>query len=328
MNNPQIRISRKVATVPIIAGQFAYVDLPRQYDYESVFLRINGGLQVTTNCTSVRAEAPCQSLARIELVADGKNTLDSIPGHMACFGNYDRPGITAGARATTPPTAATVATYQVEAGIALDFAMPKGLEPKDSNFRTSQLSLFQLRLTFGNAIDNFVPGAGVAVYNGLNVDVFTQEVIELKGADGSFSMPIALKKRSYQEIVVSGNNNGLEVKLPAGNLITDVLTRAEGNVTAGEPSATMLNNVIAKSGEDYRLNLSAANLRMKNNLDFGQILAGYYIHNPMALGPAEEHITCGWDVAGQLEPKMVYDTLSGANFKLFVATTELILARK
>jgi len=325
MNNPQIRLSRKVQTVPVVAGGFAYVDLPRQYDYESVLLRVYGGLQVTVNGTAVRAENPCQTLARIELVADGKNTLDSIPGHMAVFGNVQRPGLQQGARFTTPATNFTVATYQVEAIIALDFAMPRGLNPKDTNFRTSQLSLFQLRLTFGAAGDNFV--GGTMNYSAMNVDVSTQETIEFKGADGKFSMPIALKKRSYQEVSYTASNSNLEVKLPAGNLIANVVTRAEGNVTAAEPSATQLNNLIAKSGEDYRLNLAAANLRAKNNLDYGSVLAGYYFHDPLAIGHALQHITCAWDVAGQLEPKMVYDAVGTANTKLFIATTELILAR-
>lgn len=325
MNNPQIRISRKVATIPVVAGGFSLTDLPRQYDYESLFLRINGGLQVTVLATSVRAEAPLQTIARVEVVADGKNTLVSVPGHAAAFGNLRRKANQSGARVATPPSGVAVATYQVEGNIAIDFASVGGIRPKDTNFRTSQLSLFQLRLTFGAAGDNFV--GGTVAFSSMNVDVYTQELIELPNPnDKTYSSPIALRKQSYQEVTLAAANTNQEIFLPAGNLIAGILLRAEGKTTAGEPDATMLNNITVKAGEDYRLNLAAANLRAKNNLDYGAVTAGYYIHNPMALGEALECMTCAWDVSNQAQPKVVIDTTGGANQKLQVVTTELIMA--
>lgn len=327
MPRPQYRILRKIATVPVVAGNFATVDLPRDYDYETIFLRIAGGLQVTTNCTSVRAEAPCQSVPRVTVIADGKNNIFSAPFWFASLGSYDRDLLSAGARATTPPTAATVATYQVEAIGAIDLMTVDGERTKDSNFRSSALSLFQLQLQFGNAIDNFVPGAGVVVFNNLNVDVFVQQLVEMPAADGSYTAPLALKKVSYQELAIAASNANQEIRLPAGNLIKAVVFRGEGAVTAGEPAIGVFNNIQLAAGIDVRVNLAAANLRAKNNADYGQLTAGYYVADLTSKGRAPISLTELWDVTGAAEPKAIIDVVGGANVKMQAVVTEYIFAR-
>jgi hypothetical protein len=230
-----------------------------------------------------------------------------------------------GARVTTPPSNFTVATYTVEALIPIDFANVPGLRPKDSAFRTSALQLFQLALTFGNAGDCFV--GGTMNFSSMNVDVFSQELIERRGKGGGFSMPAFLKKTSFQQINVAAANTALGIDLPAGNRIGRVIIRAAGDVTAGEPSATVLAGVIAKNGEDYRCNLPAALLRGKNNMDGGQLTAGYYIWNPMALGQSPEHFSNSWNVRGNSQPQLVLDTAGGANVVLQIATEEYIPRR-
>jgi hypothetical protein len=322
----QVRIIRRVASVPIVAGQFAFVDLPRQYDVESIFLRIAGSLQVTAGATSVRAEAPCQLVPRVEVIADGKNTIYSAPFWFASLGSYDRPVRDNGARAITPPSGVAIATYAVEALGSIDLMMVDGIRPKDTNFRTSALSLFQLRLTFGNAGDAFV--GGTVNYTGTNtVDVFTSELVELPEADGSVSTPIGLKKVSFQEIALLASNANQELRLPAGNLIKSVLIRTDGSVTAGEPSVTVLNAVQLAAGVDVRLNLSGPQLRAKNNLDYGSLLAGYYVADVTSRGWSAINLTELWDVTQQAEPKLIADVVGGANVRMQAVVTEVLMAR-
>jgi len=328
VTHKQFRLQRKVNSMAIVASGFALLDLPRSYDYEAVMLRIDANLNVTTGCTSVRAEAPCQLVPRVEVIADGKNTLFSAPFWAACLGKYDRKLPASGARATTAPTAASAAAYAVEAIGVVDFMTADGVRTKDSNFRTSALSLFQLRLTFGAAIDPFVPGAGVVAFTGTNnVDVFTSELVELPGSDGSYATPIALKKVSYQQVAYAASNTAAELRLPAGNLIKSVLFRGEGNTTAGEPSALTFNNFILQSGVDVRMNLAAKNLRAKNNADYGQITAGYYIADFTSKGEGRITLSDLWDVSGQAEPKAILDVTGAANVNAQAVVTEYILAR-
>lgn len=321
----QFRIQRTYAQVPVTAGGFALLDLPRGYDYESLYLRLTGSVVVSVAPTSVRAEAPCQAIQRVEIVADGRNTLHSAPYWYSVLAKYDRPLGYSGARATTPPSAVAAATYAIEANGVVDFFTPDGFRPKDSNFRTDGLQLFQLRLTFGNAIDMFVPGAGAATFGaGTIVEVSTSEVVELPDAAGARSTPVALKKTSFQEIAVPTTNANQEIRLPAGNMIKSVLLRTEGGVTAGEPGATVLNNLQVFSGVDVRLNCKAQSLRGKNNADFGPVVAGYYIADLSRAGSPQASLSELWDVTNQAEPKVSMDITGGANVKAQAIVTEYI----
>jgi hypothetical protein len=320
----QYRIRRRIQTVPVVAGGFATIDLPRGYDYESIGLRIVGGVQVTTLATSVRAEAPCQAVQRAEVIVDGRTTAYSAPFWYSALGNVARALTDAGGRATTPPSGVAVATYQVEAIGMIDFAYCEGERPKDSNLRTNGFSLFQLRLSFGNPGDLFV--GGVAAFSSLNVEVFSVELVEQPGPDGKYTTPFMLRKVSFQELAVPTSNANQEVRLPAGNLISKVTVRTEGNVTAGEPSTTILNALQLASGIDVRVSNTGGQLRAMNNADYGQVTAGYYVADLLSRGRSARSLTEAWDVRGQSEPKAILDIVGGANVRSQVVVEEFIPA--
>lgn len=320
----QYRILRKVATVPVSGGGFATIDLPRDYDYESLFLRINGGLQVTAGATSVRAEAPCQIVNRVEVIADGKNNIFSAPFWFTSLANRARPITETNGRAVTPPSGVAIATYQVEANGIIDFMTVDGVRPKDSNFRSAGLSLFQLRLSFGQAADCFV--GGTVVFNNMFVDVWVQQLVELPDAAGNVTSPVAMKKVSFQELALTSSNANQEIRLPAGNQIKSVCIRTDGSVTAGEPSVTVLNNVQLAAGVDVRFNLTGPQLRAKNNADYGSFQAGYYITDLTSKGSSPVNLTDLWDVSGAAEPKLICDVTGGANVKMQAVVTEFIVA--
>jgi len=323
----QFRIKRTYSSIPVVAGGFATIDLPRGYDYESIHIRLTGSVQVTTLATAVRAEAPCQAIARVEVVADGRNTLYSAPFWACVLGKYDRPSmLESGARVTTPPSGVAVATYAIEALGVVDFMTPDGERAKDSNFRTDGLQLFQLRLTFGNPGDLFVGGVAAFVA-GLAVEVTTVEMVELPDAKGERTTPMALKKVSFQEIAVPTTNANQEIRIPAGNMIKSVLLRTEGGVTAGEPGATVLNNLQVFSGVDVRANIKAGSIRGQNNNDYGQLTPGYYIVDLARNGSGTARLSELWDVTNQAEPKISMDITGGANVKAQVVTTEYLALR-
>lgn len=323
----QFRIKRTYASVPIVAGGFATVDLPRGYDYESVHIRLTGSVQVTVAATAVRAEAPSQAVARVEVIADGRNTLYSAPYWACVFGKYDRANmLESGARVNTPPSGVGIATYAIEALGVIDFMTPDGERPKDSNFRTDGLQLFQLRLTFGNPGDLFVGGTANFVA-GLALEISTVEMIELPDANNLRTAPVALKKVSFQELAVPTTNANQEIRLPAGNMIKSVLLRIEGNPTAGEPTALNLNNLQAFSGVDVRANLKAGSLRGMDNNDYGLLLAGYYILDLARNGSSSARLSELWDVTQQAEPKIAMDIIGGAAVKCQAVVTEYLALR-
>jgi len=322
----QFRIQRTISQAVVAAGGFITVDLPRGYDYETLYLRLTGSVQVTTAAASVRAEAPCQAIQRAEVIADGRNTIFSAPMWYATLGKYDRDlKQVQTSRAITPPTAAAIATYPIEALGVIDFFTPDGERPKDSNFRTDGLQLLQLRLTFGNAIDMFVAGAGVAAFVNCTVEISTSEIVELvDAATGQRTNPVLLKKVSFQELTVPSSNVNQEVRLPAGNMIKSVVVRTEGATTLGEPSTAMINNLIAASGVDVRVNMRGASLRGKNNDDFGYIQSGYYVADFTRNGGVQARLSELWDVTNQAEPKITMDINGGAGYKLQAVVTEYL----
>lgn len=317
----QFRIKRTIGTIPVVAGGAATIDLPRGYDYEALYLRLYGGLQVTVNFASVRAENPCQMIARAEIIADGRNTIYSAPFWFATLANYGRNANQSGARATTPASGFVVATYQVEANGIIDFQTPDGERPKDSNFRTSQLQLFQLRLTFGNVADCFT-GAGTGNVSNLNVEISTSEMVEIPDAAGNVTSPTALKKVSFQEIALPGVNPNQELRLPAGNLIKSIVNRFEA--ATGEPSTAILNSIQAFSGVDVRQNMSAAALRGENNNNFGAVQSGYYILDFARSCSNVARLSELWDVTRQAEPKLSMNVTGAAGVKMQAVTTEYL----
>lgn len=325
----QYRVLRKVGNVNVVAGQPGGIDLPRSYDYESIFMRLSGSLQVTVGATSVRAEAPVQLVPRVFLIADGKNSLFNAPFWACSFARIDRFLGESGARVATPPSAVGVATYAVEAIGVIDLATIDGMRPKDSNFRTSLLSLLQLQFQFGQPGDPFV--GGTVNFSGQPVvEVFTQEIVELPDVqpDGTkkFSSPIMLRKVSSQEVAVAASNPQLEVLLPAGNLLKSVMHRSEGSVTAGEPSTGIINNMQLASGLDVRFNLTGPQVRAKNNADHGAVTAGYYFADVTRCGPAPIRLSELWDLQGQVQPKAILDVTGGASNKVQSVITEYIRA--
>ena len=89
----------------------------------------------------------------------------------------------------------------------------------------------------------------------------------------------------------------------------------------------IFNNVQLAAGIDVRLNLAGANLRSKNNADYGQLTAGYYVADMTSKGASQISLTELWDVTGAAEPKVVVDVVGGANVKMQAVVTEYIFAR-
>lgn len=325
----QYRVLRKAPTLNIVAGQTLPIDLPRSYDYESIYLRLSASLNVTVAATSVRAEAPLQLVPRIVVIADGKSVLFNAPMWAASLGRLERELNQQGSRVTTPPSGTAIATYAVEALGVIDLCNVDGTRSKDANFRTSALSMFQLIATFGQPGDPFV--GGTVAFSGQPVlEVFTQEMIELPDVDAAgnpkFTSPVMLKKVSFLQQAFAASNANAEQRLPAGNLMRSVLLRAEGAVTAGEPSTAVVNGAILQSGLDVRHNLTGPQVRAKNNCDFGPVTAGYYMLDLCKNGSPESRLTELWDLTGQVEPKCVLDVTGGANVNVMYVVTEFIPA--
>lgn len=318
----QLRIKRVVAKVPVTDNGTPTIDMPRNYDYEAVYLRLYGGVQVTTNFASVRPEAPIQAFKRLELVLNGQTNVYSKPGTLARVNPFRRQiGF------LTPPSGFVIATYQVEANAACDLALIDGMRPKDSNLRSAGLALFQKKFTFGAAADLFT-GAGVGVFtNTLFADVISSEIREIPDADGKISAPLYLSKRTWLQFSPAASNANLKLPLPVGNFMRGVIIRSTNN---GDPVDTVLNNIILNSGVDVRYNMSYLDARAQNRLDYdAAVPTGFVVADLMSTGSAGAgvHANDAWDLTNPAvtsEASLTLDVNGGAGFLLDIEVIEMI----
>lgn len=326
----QYRIKRRTHSVNLAENNVVTLDLPRGYDIESIYFDMTGTANYTVAGAAVRAMAPCQLIKRVELVADGKNTIASIPG-WALVKNFGREqhGM------MIAPTAAAIAAYAVAMFGTLDQCLVDGIRPKDSNLRTSGMSLLQLRITTGAAID-LLTGAPAGTMTAFALEVGTCETIELPAADGVVTSPLYLQKRSYQDIAIPASNANQQIVLPIGNALRGCMILA---TVAGEPSNAVVNNVQLASGVDVRVNMPARMLQRANAVDYPPIgiLAasatwqsnslnptGLYVVDLMANGPRDVSVTNAWDLSRASEAKMILDVTGGATTQLTIVTNEFI----
>lgn len=328
----QYRIKRRIASITSgIADNAVFtIDIPRGYDIESLFFKVTATANVTTAGAAVRAMAPTQIVKRFELIADGKNTIASVPGwYLAKNSCRSMFGL------MTPPTAASIAAYQVEFFGSLDQALIDGVRPKDSNLRTSGMSLLQGRFTMGACVDLFT-GSPAGTFTALTVEVYTVETIELADSKGAVTSPLYLQKRSYQDIAIPASNANQQIVLPIGNALRGVLLLATVN---GEPSNAVINNIQLASGVDVRVNMPGNAVQRMNQIDQSaigilsnttlwasstQMPTGLYEVDLMTNGPRDVNVTNAWDLSKASEAKMILDVTGGAGYQITAVTTEFI----
>jgi hypothetical protein len=327
MSSPQYTIKRKIPQVAIVENGQPSFDIPRGYDIASIGIRLNCNVQVTVTGAAVRAEAPAQLIRRVELTADGKNTICSFPLALLNRANPYRRGGQLGS--LVPPSGFGVATYtNVSASGFLDQQLVDGIRAKDSNLRTEGMSALSMRFSFGAANDLFTgtPTALIVAATGL-VNTWLYEYIELAAADGSRATPLFLIKRSYQDYAFAASNANLDIALPVGNVMRGVILRAEGAVTAQEPSDAVINNVILRSNQDVRLNLPYLDLREANKMDYSPstLPVGIAHADMMAMGSeAGTHAADGWDLTGATQATLTLDVTGATNTKVTIGTVELV----
>lgn len=327
----QYRIKRRTHQLALLENQVTQWDLPRGYDYEALFFRLTGQSNVTVAGAGVRAIAPSQLIKRIEVIADGKNTIASVPFSFLGTGNFSRPN----RGALVAPTAAAVALYAIYASGALDFQLVDGVRPKDSNLRTAGMQQLQLRITTGASNDMYT-GAVASAMTTFGLDVYTSELVELPDEKGNITKPLYIQKRAYQDVALIANNANQQVILPIGNVLRGVEMYTQ---IGGESSNLVLNNVQLASGVDVRINLPANDLQGANAMDyspFGMITAptaagsgnvfptGWYMADLMSFGGHDVKVTDGWDLTRASEAKLIADVNGGATNLMTVTTFEFL----
>ena len=320
MSRPQDRIKRFVKSITLTDGQRDTIDLPRDFDYESIIIRFNGTSTLTGAGTAVRAEAPLQALSWINIKANGTDLLDGLTGIMAHRINVLRDGQLPPLSA---PSDATAAARTFSGMVILDRSIVDGIRAKDGNFPASGLSTFQCEITAGNATDLFTgtPTGTMTMTVSLSV-VQTEE----QSVAGKRSLPRVVTKRSQRTEAYASSNAAAQVRLNTGTVLRGLLIRAHGASTAGEPSNTGLNNVKIKKGNRVMFDLPASTLQGLNQADSLVTTwpTGYYLVDFMTMGGPQGKLSDCLDLRDGSEVFAEFDVTGATAQKLDIVQLEYI----
>lgn len=245
---------RKVGQITFSSGLSKGLDLPRRELIRYLVLRIDGRINITTLGAPVNHPfSPFNCIKRIEVIADGKDTIKSIPGTALFLKGYWMNGTVP--RKTIPTWA--VGNMDFSGIMIVPFAMPRAIREVDTDLNSGALSTFELKVTYGTGAEIFttVPTAYTVTY--INVDVSIAERINVEGK----ALNLSVFKELYIEKEVTASTQEFQMLLPVGNMYRGFLIESEA---AGVPHDGVINNVQIRSGTQVWLNEHWKRLREAN----------------------------------------------------------------
>ncbi len=322
------RLKRTISIVPFVENAAPLFDVPRNYDFEAIYARLFGNINVTTLFTTVLSEAPLQLVTRQELTLNGQTQVYSKPWYLA-HKNFFRSQL----GLILAPSAAAVASYPVEASVVFDNQIIDGIRPKDSNLRSAGLSLFQMKTSMGPTAGAFT-GAGVSAPVGMFIDFNSNEIQEFADAKGLVTSPLFLQKRTWLQYNPASASSALKIVLPVGNYMRGVIFRT---TNLGAPSDAVINNVILNSGTDVRLNTPWLDLRRANGLDYESLIVavgsptvvGFAVADLIESGASRSGVraTEAWDLTDPTvtsEASVTLNVNGGAGFQIDMEVIEYV----
>lgn len=319
MSRAQNRLKRFVGKQTFVDNDRKTFDLPRDYDYESIVIRVYGTTTLTVAGSAVRAEAPLQLAKFVNIKANGTDLLDGMSGIMChrlgAFRRGQLPPV-------TPQAAATATAQPFAFFLVLDRAVIDGIRAKDGNFPSRGLSTFQLEFLAGAAVDCFT-GTPTGTVAG-TVEVVVVQTQEQADAANRITLPRVVSKRTQLTMPFPTSNANFQQRLNTGNLMRGLMLRGYGATTLGEPSDSVINNVKIQQGNQVYLDMPYATLRAMNavDMDVTSIPTGFCFVDFMNIGAPATKLADALDMRGGEEIWLYLDVTGGTNNAVDVATLE------
>jgi len=298
------RLRRPIQSLPWVAGQPLQFDVPQVQDIELLKVTVAGTITLTGAGTAVRAEAPAQLIQSMVFAAGGTDSLDSVTGINAAWGNYKRKF----SRFITAPTGFAIGSYVVRSSAIINVSNYGGIRPKDTAFGAYNTDLLQLTVQCGQVADCFLGGA-IGTFAGnviLNASSYQENAKPVTAANptGASDKNEARRvtKHSTIQLPYQAANNAQDIRLPVGNSIRLLKIHARDNL---EPSDLLINSAIVTiGGTDVRVNMDYHEGRELNAADLGiplsQIPPGYLVLDSSPEGKFSEY----WITRGETETKL------------------------
>lgn len=291
---------RRVGQINYAANGVASLELPRKYPMRALELDVNGAFTIATLGSPVlRTGGACgaafRPVRRIEVIANGKDTVKSISGTAIAMKSVF---LRSSQRSYLPDITGTGAKV-VGGTLLVPFAMPRSVRPGDTLLPSGRLSTLDLRVTFGTEADLFSTAPTSVTGFTMPIEVHVAEAIR----KDSKAEPYSTYKELYIEKSVTVSSTQFQILLPVGNRYRGFMIESESD---GEGVDTILNGVEIRSGTDVFFKETADAIRGANVIEHDlkdTTLTGYHY---IELCP-DRQLVDTLDARGLSELEMVLD---------------------
>jgi hypothetical protein len=255
-------LEREIGTIDFAASQTRTLQLPRNYAYRKLYLKLIAQLdRGAGSAGSVKDSCPAQLIQSIEIRANGRDVIkryDMETLHRLTQIRYGvRPYI------DSLPTGFTVQS-DVVVGVhaIIDFEMWRAVKPIDTMLDSAGLATLELIITFatGNDVMND------AYDNTIVVDSATLYVSSLEAVGVPAGAYFMLNKEYQLRSQVNAASTNHQINLPVGNAFRSFVIKTHSD---GNQVDTILNNIQLKAGTEVFKNRRAFLLQCDNRVECG-----------------------------------------------------------
>lgn len=264
-------LERDLGSIDFAANQQRTLQLPRNYAYRILSLKLEANLSWTqTTAGVVMDSAPAQLVRNIMIRANGRDVVKNIDLETLHRLTQIRYGVRPKIVSPANTTAATNQSLEVHA--VIPFEMWRAVKPIDTLLDSSGLATFEFIVDWGVGADVF----GGAYGGTVTVNSATLYVSSVESVGVPAGTKFMVNKEYAIESVITAASANHQINLPVGNLYRCfVLKTVSDDVLVN----TILTNIQLKSGAEVYKNVAAYHHMMKNRVD-------YQLENPVSLAAA------------------------------------------
>ncbi len=255
-------LEREIGTINYAANQTRTLQLPRNYAYRKLYLKLDAQLDTAAGSAGTPKDScPAQLVSSIEIRANGRDVIKRVDMetlHRMTQIRYGvRPFID-----SMPSGFGVQNDVVVGCHAVLDFEMWRSVRPIDTLLDSAGLATLEMIVTFG---------AGTDVYNDaydgtVNVDNATLFVSSLESVGVPAGTKFMLNKEYQIRSQVNAASTNHQIVIPVGNMFRSFLLKTHSD---GDQVNTILNNIQLKAGTEVFKNRRADLLQCDNRVELG-----------------------------------------------------------
>ena len=259
---PMKILEREISSVTYAANQTRTIQLPRNYAYRSLQLKLVAQMDRAAGASAGAPKdcCPAQLVKNIMIRANGRDVIKNYDLETLHRLDQMRHGI------RPHISFAGFAGYGVETNEVMtihgqiDFAMWKAVRPIDTLFDSAALATLEMIITFGAANDVMTD----AFDGACTVDEATLYVAAIEEVGVPAGTKFMANKEYMLRSQVNAASSNHQIQLPVSNLFRSFVLKTHSD---GVQVDTILNNIIIKAGTEVFKNRLAPFLQMDNRIE-------------------------------------------------------------